>query len=154
MSTQTFSKPFLFSNNKEKLKTNYFYSYWAGPWKRTGPRPQPACVARALGSAAAWQGLRPTAALAQLGRSEGDTPAPRLRGGAARPAAGGHCRSGQDKRASAGGSRGVGECEQAAKQGGEGEEGEVPRRPSTVAPWPTAAKHEECATLAQKTSQP
>ena len=90
MSTQTFSKPFLFSNNKEKLKTNYFYSYWAGPWKRTGPRPQPACSARAKGRAAAWLRVRPTAILAQHRprRDATPTPAARHHGGAAYPRAG------------------------------------------------------------------
>ena len=57
--------------------------------------------------------------------------------------AGGHLRPRQRKQASAGGSRGIGECEQAAKQGGEGEEGGVPRRPSTAAPWPSVARRGE-----------
>ena len=32
------------------------YSYWAGPWKPTGPRPHSACSDRAKGRAAAWLG--------------------------------------------------------------------------------------------------
>ena len=79
MSTQTFSKPFLFSNNKEKLKTDYFYSYWAGPWKRTGPRPQPACSVRAKGRAAAWLRVQPTAILAQHRPRRDATPTPAAR---------------------------------------------------------------------------
>jgi hypothetical protein len=63
--------------------------------------------------------------------------------GAARPAAGDHLRPRQRKQASAGGSRGIGECEPVAKQGGEGEEGGVPRRPSAAAPWPSGARRGE-----------
>ena len=64
--------------------------------------------------------------------------------------AGGRCRPGQGKRVSARGSQGGGECEQATRKGGGGEEGCIPRRPSTAAPWLTAAKREEGSTLAQK----
>jgi hypothetical protein len=46
LSIQTFSKPFLFSNNKEKLKT-------------TGPLPHLACADRAKGGRRLSSGLRP-----------------------------------------------------------------------------------------------
>ena len=95
------------------------------------------------GSAAAWQGLRPTAALAQLGRSKGNTPAPRLCGGAARPAAGGHLRPRQGELASARDVRGEGECGRVARRGRRGEGRRLPWRPSTAAPWPSVARRGE-----------
>jgi len=70
MSTQTFSKVFLFPNNKRKPKTYFSYYYWAGPWEQLAQghfRPaQPSeGEGRRPGS-----GLRPKAVLAQLGRGE------------------------------------------------------------------------------------
>ena len=121
--------------------------YWASPWKRNGPRPQPACAARAKkGSAAAMQGLGPRPLSAwPAWLAEAERLAGVCTGAAARLGheAGGHLRPRQRKQASAGGSRGIGECEQAAKQGGEGEKGGVPQRPSTAAPWPSVARRGE-----------
>ena len=81
LSIQTFSKAFLFPNNKRKLKTKFSYYYWAGPWKTTGPRPHSACADRAKGRAAAWLGALAQAILAQLTRAK----EPRHCGWALRP---------------------------------------------------------------------
>ena len=70
MSTQTFSKVFLFPNNKRKTENNFSYYYWAGPWERLAHgRFRPAQTERREGR---WpgSGLRPKAVLAQLGRGE------------------------------------------------------------------------------------
>ena len=82
MSIQTFSKSFLFPNNKRKLKRKFSYYYWIGPWKPTGPRPHSAYADRVKGRAVAWLGASAQASLAQLGRGEGATPASRRHGGA------------------------------------------------------------------------
>ena len=102
------------------MEINSFKKYWAGPWGTAGPWPQLAHADRAKGERGGLAGPRPTAAfgLASLA-GEGRVPrrGARWRGGAARPAAGGHLRPRQRKQASAGGVRGNGESEQAAKHG-------------------------------------
>ena len=150
MSIQTFSKSFLFPNNKRKLKTKSSYSYWAGPWEPSGPRPHLARSDRAKGRGGLARGFgpRPLGPARPRRRSHAGVEMPRRRGRCQR--AGGRCRLGQGKRASARGLQGGGECEQATRKGGGGEEGCIPRRPSTAAPWLTAAKREEGSTLAQR----
>ena len=104
------------------MKTSY--CYWAGPRESAGPRPHSACAAQAKGKSGGLSGASAHGLLAQLSRGEGrsrrrrDVVAARLG-----RRAGGHCRPGQGKRASAWGSQGVGECEQANRKGEGGEEG-------------------------------
>ena len=153
MSSQTFFKSFLFSNNKEKLKMKHPIATGStcGNLLAHGHfRP----VRSERRGKAAWPGASAHGHLAQLGQGEGHAGAETSRRRGSASGAGGHYRPCQGKRASARGSQRVGECEQAARHGGEGGEGGVPRRPSTVASWPTAAKLGKCATLAQKMAQP
>ena len=56
MSTQTFSKVFLFPNNKRKLKTYFSYYYWAGPWKQLAHGHFRPAQTERRGRAAAWLG--------------------------------------------------------------------------------------------------
>ena len=80
---------------------------------------------------------------AQLGRGEGHAGAVTSRRRGSANGAGGHYRPCQGKLAGACGSCEAGECRQVARQGGEREEGCLPRRPSTAAPWPTVARREK-----------
>jgi len=99
------------------MEINSFKKYWAGPWGTVGPRPQPACAARARGKEDGPTGRQPTAWLGLASRGRVPRRGARWRDGAARPATGGHLRPRQRKRTSAGGVRGNGESEQAAKHG-------------------------------------
>ena len=84
MSTQKFSKVFLFPNNKEKPKT-FFLLLLGRPMGTTGPRPLSTCATERRERRRPGSGLRPKADLAQLGRGETTTPRRRSRrhGGAA-----------------------------------------------------------------------
>ena len=99
------------------MEINSFKKYWAGPWGTVGPRPQPACTARARGKEDGPTGRQPTAWLGLASRGRVPRRGARWRDSAARPAAGGHLRPRQHKRTSAGVVRGNGESEQAAKHG-------------------------------------
>ena len=84
MSIQTFSKSFLFSNNKEKLKIKHPIA--TGPARGNQlahDHTRPARPERRE-RAAAWQGLRPMASWPSLAEAK-VMPAPRRRGGVARP---------------------------------------------------------------------
>ena len=69
MSTQTFSKLFLFPNDKEKPKT-FFLLLLGQPMGTTGPRPLLACATERRERRRPGSGLRPKADLAQLDRGE------------------------------------------------------------------------------------
>jgi len=85
LSIQTFFKPFLFSNNKEKMENKSFNRYWASPLEALGPLPHLACAARANGKGeTARQGVGPWPFGLASAEAEA-TPALRRRGGAARP---------------------------------------------------------------------
>ena len=73
MSTQTFSKVFLFPNNKEKPKT-FFLLLLGRPMGTTGPQPLSACATERRERRWPGSGLRPKADLAQQGQSETATP--------------------------------------------------------------------------------
>ena len=90
MSIQTFSKSFLFPNNKRKLKTKSSYSYWAGPLEPSGPRPHLACSDRAKGVRRPGSGLWPTATWPSSAEAKGvhaGVETSRRRGSASGPAA-------------------------------------------------------------------
>ena len=78
MSTQTFSKVFLFPNNKEKPKT-FFLLLLGRPMGTTGPQPLSACATERRERRRPGSGLRPKADLAQHGRGETATPRRRSR---------------------------------------------------------------------------
>jgi len=99
------------------MKINSLKRYWAGPWGTAGPRPQPACAARARGKEDGPTGRQPPAWLGLASRGRAPCRGARWRDGADRPAAGGRLRPWQRKQASAIGVRGHGESEQAAKHG-------------------------------------
>ena len=84
MSTQTFSKVFLFPNNKEKPKT-FFLLLLGRPMGTTGPQPLLACATEQRERRRLGLGLWLKADLAQQGRGETATPRRRSRrhGGAA-----------------------------------------------------------------------
>ena len=88
MSIQTFSKSFLFPNNKRKLKTKSSYSYWAGPWEPSGPRPHLACSDRAKGRGGLARGFspRPLGPARPRRRGHAGVETPRRRGSASGPA--------------------------------------------------------------------
>ena len=67
----------------------------------------------------------------------------RWRGGAARPAAGGHLRPRQGEPVSARAVLGDGERGRVARRGWRGEGRRLPCRPSTAAPWPSVARRGE-----------
>jgi len=103
------------------MKTNHVNNAGPARWKQLAHgRFRPARPERKE-ERGGLAGLRPTAALpgrpGWLAKAEDSPVRARGRDGAARPAAGGHYRPSQGKRASAGGSRGNGECGQAAKHG-------------------------------------
>ena len=78
MSTQTFSKVFLFPNNKEKPKT-FFLLLLGRPMGTTGPWPLLACVIERRERRRPDWGHRLKADLAQQGRGETATPRRRSR---------------------------------------------------------------------------
>ena len=94
------------------MKTSY--CYWAGPWEPSGPRPHSACSDRAKGSAAAWQGLRPTATWPSSAEAKGTRPA-----GAPGDTAARHARV----RAPPGHRKARGHAQDAQGQGGHGAQG-------------------------------
>ena len=125
------------------MEINSFKKYWAGPWGTAGPRRQPACAAQARGRGDGPTGRQPPAWLGLASRGKVPRRGARWRGGAARPAAGGHLRPWQCKQASAGDVRGEGEFGRVARRGWRGEGRRIPWRPSTAAPWPSAARRGE-----------
>ena len=88
MSIQTFSKSFLFPNNKRKLKTKSSYSYWAGPWEPSGPRPHLARSDRAKGRGGLARGFgpRPLGPARSRRRGHAGIETPQRRGSASGPA--------------------------------------------------------------------
>ena len=88
---------------------------------------------------AARQGVGPWPHWPSFGRGEA-TPTPRLHGGAARPATGGHLQPRQDEQASARDAREDDERGRVARRGWRREGRRLPWRPSTAAPWPSVAR--------------
>ena len=89
MSTQTFSKVFLFLNNKRKLKTYFSYYYWAGLWKQLAhDQFRPAQPIEGEGQRPG-SGLRPTATWPSSAEAKGhaDVETSRRRGSASGPTA-------------------------------------------------------------------
>ena len=125
------------------MKINSLKLYWAGPKEIAGPRPSPACAAQARGKEDGPQRVNPPAWLGLASRGRAPCRSARWRDGGARPAVGGRLRPRQRQRASAGDVRGEGELGRVARRGWRGEGRRIPWRPSTAAPWPSAARRGE-----------